>query len=156
MPIPRAILLCALLLWGAVLSPAPAQGQASRPLVVVVSVSRGFSPKNAAWRDQRLGFGLRQLVGELLFATGRFRFIEEKDEVRSALRTIQERKWKDAADSSESEAAEQPREWGKKLGADWAAWAVVRNAEVIRSRSFLGPFSRGSSKVIVKVRVSAV
>lgn len=45
------------------------------------------------WQDLRIGFGLRNLIGEAFYETGMFRMLEEKLEIQQKLNTLAQDLW---------------------------------------------------------------
>ena len=68
--------------------------QASPPAIdslVVIGLTNAV--KDASWRDARVGMGLRNVLAELFFDTGRFVLLEDQPEIQQRLGALAEAAW---------------------------------------------------------------
>ena len=124
-------------------------GQASRPTLLVLGFENEVREK--VWTDARIGFGLRALLGQLLFESGCFRPIEEKGEVLARVKTIQSSLWaKSGTNPKGPPFSRLTRGWKT----DWTAYGTVLSAGRVRSRSFISLFSSAKETVTVNLKAS--
>lgn len=121
------------------------------PLLMVVGFSSDV--KLEAWQDARLGFGLTAALADTLYASGMFRMVEEKAEVRQRMRDMGAELWSDPgrqddvrADAIEYLATVESRpEW-------IASGRVVRFGTSTR-RASLGPLQQARRGFTVHIEV---
>lgn len=126
-------------------------GQASRPTLLVLGFENEV--RGEIWTDARIGFGLRTLLGQLLYESGCFRPIEEKGEVLVKVKSIQSSLWAKSGTNSKGPPLSQlARGWKT----DWTAYGTVLSAKRARSRSFISLFSTAKETVTVNLKASLV
>jgi hypothetical protein len=67
--------------------------------------------KNEAWRDARLAFGLQVLLSQMMYDSGKFVLLDEKDELKEKRRKLTELLWLLERNADEMELTE--AEFGK-------------------------------------------
>ena len=118
------------------------------PSLLVVGVSKQFEDER--WKDNRVGFGIRQLIAEELFGAGSYQMVEEKAAIRDKIREFAEFMWAMGAD----EDFEQRLVGFKRtVVADVVAWGTVESFSVPQQSVSIGPFHRVSEKTKVTVCV---
>lgn len=123
----------------------------TRPTLVVV----GFACQvdDANWRDARVGFGVRSLLAQALFDTGRFANLEEKAEIRDEIRHRAETMWLHAEDKVDFvQASEDLGTWG----ADFAAYGRVTYFGRPQTRVSMGPLHSRTRTTIIKLEVTLI
>jgi len=123
--------------------------QASPPSLAVIGISNEV--KNEAWRDARVGLGLRIILSQLFFDQGAFSMLEEKPGMRENLNTLGQGIWalndvghdfqKDISSLKESEA-------------HFVAYGRVFYFGRPRSKASLGPLHLNRNSVVIKVEVT--
>jgi hypothetical protein len=126
-----------------------------RELLAVVGVTqeenqlRGTEKKTLA--DRRIGFGLTQMLAELLFDTGKFRQLEEKDlRQRQLLDTLVATYW---GETGTRYTAPLLRGLATRLGVALLAYGGVSHSKVSGNSITLGPFSRHVHTLQIRVNV---
>ena len=66
-------------------------GDTSENNLVVIGVVNGLSDER--WKDYRIGFGVRILIAQVLFNTGKFNTLEDKSEIREKIRELSRGIW---------------------------------------------------------------
>lgn len=143
--VPLTVLACALRVLTAS-APVSAEKR-SLPTLVVIGASKAFDDKG--WEDARVGFGIRQLIGETLFDTDRFALVEEKEDVRKHIDDFAKAVWALGGDVDIARFAAQ----ADSVAADRVAWGIVESFSVPQSKLAVGPFHRAKQTTVVKIRV---
>jgi len=124
-------------------------GQPKDPTLIVVGLANDV--KHEAWRDMRVGLGLRVILSQLFFDTNRFSLREEKPEMRKHLDTLSTTLWMGGQQEKGLYELLRTR-WGK--GSDYAAYGRVVFFGRPRSRSSMGPLHANKRSVEIHVEVT--
>jgi hypothetical protein len=134
---------------------APALSLHHRELLAVVGITqeenqlRGTEKKTLA--DRRIGFGLTQMLAELLFDTGKFRLLEEKDlRQRQLLDNLVATYW---GETGARYAAPRLRGLATQLGVALLAYGGVSHSKMSGNSIMIGPFSRHVHTLQIRVNV---
>jgi hypothetical protein len=101
--------------------------------------------------DRRMGFGLTQMLAELLFETGKFRLLEEKDlRQRELLDNLVTTYW---GETGAQYSAQLLRGVAIQLGVALLAYAGISHSRSSGSSIQVGPFSRHTHTLQVRVHV---
>lgn len=131
--------------------PVSAAQQVQRNDSVLIVVGLANEVEHEAWRDARVGLGLRVMLSQLFFDTGRFALREEKAEMRQRLDELSAALW--MGSEREKGLHETLRQrWGD--GADYAAYGRVTFFGKPRSRSSVGPMHAQKRSVEIHVEVT--
>jgi hypothetical protein len=124
-------------------------------LVAVIGVTqeenqlRGTEKKKLA--DRRIGFGLTQMLAELLFDTGKFRLLEEKDlRQREMLDNLVTTYW---GETGAQYSVPLLRGVATQLGVALLAYAGISHRRSSGTSMQVGPFSRHTHTLQVRVHV---
>lgn len=123
--------------------------------LAVIGVSQGKSRLRRAdkkrLQNRRIGFGLNNLLAEALFDTGNFRLLEGKDiRQRELLEDLVNTYW---IERGATYSAQELRRVATQLGVKLLAYGSVSHARSSSGRFSLGPLSRHTQKLRVRVNV---
>lgn len=116
------------------------------PRLAVIGVDTQV--KCEEWRDFRIGLGIRPMLTDALFATGLFRLVEEKPEIRKKLGLEEETCWLAGLPSSPEELSR----IASSYGADVVAYATVKSYKDPSSSWNLGPWSQRTDLAQLEVK----
>lgn len=126
--------------------------QASPPAIdslVVIGLTNEV--KDASWRDARVGMGLRNVLAELFFDTGRFVLLEDQPEIQQRLGALAEAAWALEAKKydfrSEVDSV-------RTLASGYVAYGRVFYFGRPRSKVSFGPIHAHSQTVLIRVEVT--
>ncbi len=126
--------------------------QASLPAIdslVVIGLTNEV--KDASWRDARVGMGLRNVLAELFFDTGRFVLLEDQPEIQQRLGALAEAAWALEAKKydfrSEVDSV-------RTLASGYVAYGRVFYFGRPRSKVSFGPIHAHSRTVLIRVEVT--
>ncbi len=126
--------------------------QASPPAIdslVVIGLTNEV--KDASWRDARVGMGLRNVLAELFFDTGRFVLLEDQPEIQQRLGALAEAAWALEAKKydfrSEVDSV-------RTLASGYVAYGRVFYFGRPRSKVSFGPIHAHSRTVLIRVEVT--
>ena len=101
--------------------------------------------------DRRIGFGLTNLLAEVLFDTGKFRLLEEKEvHKRELLENLVQTYW---IEPGAQYSAQMLQGIAIQLGVELLAYGSVSHSETSKRSVSFGPFSHHKQKLQVKVNV---
>jgi hypothetical protein len=108
-------------------------------------------PEKKKLADHRIGFGLTQMLAELLFDTGKFRLLEEKDiHQRQLLDNLVTTYW---LETGARYSVQMLRSVAAQLGAAVLAYGEISHRKVSGKSITLGPFSRHVHTLQIRVNV---
>ncbi len=119
------------------------------PLTLLVAGVRDETGEPAL-NDLLIAYGVKNLVEEALFATGRFIPLETNPEIRAEIERVAIQGWQMSPVDFENQVM--PR--ARRLQSDVYATAVFKRFDRSRTRAFVGPFSSGQVRVRVTVEVT--
>ncbi len=107
--------------------------------------------KDPSWHDARVGMGLRNVLAELFFDTGRFVLLEDQPEIQQRLDALAEAAWALEAKKydfrSEVDSV-------RTLASGYVAYGRVFYFGRPRSKVSLGPLHAHSRTVLIRVEVT--
>lgn len=123
--------------------------------LAVIGIAQGKNSLRRRYRkrlqNQRIGFGLNQMLAEVLFDTGKFRLLEEKEVRKQAL--IDKMVYTYWIEPGAVYSQSVLQSLAMQLGVTLLAYGNVSHAAVSGQRFHLGPWSRNVQKLRVKVEV---
>lgn len=127
------------------------KGQTLAVIGLTREASRHPQAEQEILKNQRLGFGLNSLLAQLLFDTGHFRLLEEKDiHQRELLEALVRTYWLEPAATYSEDVLERV---AVQLGVNLLADGSVSHSVVSSGRVSLGPFSRTTQTLRIGVTV---
>jgi len=141
------LLLLNILLLSSILCLAQEQDQENNTLYVI-----GFTNEveDTSWRDARIGMGVRALLSQELSNTGKFRLLEEKDEIRQKIRDFSDSLWTMGADGDPEAMA---RSEAENYDARYIAYGRIYYYGVAQSGFSGGGFHSKTVTTIIKLEV---
>jgi curli biogenesis system outer membrane secretion channel CsgG len=109
--------------------------------------------RHEAWRDARVGMGVRAMLTQSLHQTGLFTLLEEKDDVRASLAAVREKAWMEKKGGKYLDVAADVL---KKQGARFTAIGRVYYFGKPRTKASVGPVHLASDEVIIKIEVTLI
>ena len=141
----KRLLLCSCVLLAVALQPALAQ----KPSLAVLGVVNQI--EDEAWRDARVGMGVRAVLVDLMSESERFTLLEERVEIRERLQTLSEDVWKLSEDESPVDAAATELD---VLKPDYFLFGRVVYFGRPRSQASIGFFHRNVRTTLIEVEVT--
>ncbi len=120
-----------------------------RPLTLLVAGVRDETGEPVL-NDMLIAYGVKNLVEEAFFETGRFIPLETNPEIRTEIERLAIQGWR----MSEAEFERQVMQRARQMQSDVYATAVFKSFSKSRSRSFVGPFSSGQVRITIVVEVT--
>ena len=120
---------------------------ANHSRLAVIGVSKEVKDKD--FEDLRVGFGLKNMLTEELYDTGKFTLVEEKKGIRGKLGLSEKQMWEQGVSFS----SERLQEIARALDVDNVAYAVVRSYKVPRSGMSAGFYSRKKAMARLEIKV---
>ncbi len=109
----------------------------------------GNRVEDREFSDLRVGFGIRSMLSEALYDTGKFQMLEEKRAIRDRLDLSQETIWKEGVRTT----PEDLQRFAEALDADAVACATVTSYRVPTSGVSAGFFSRSKAMARLEIQV---
>ena len=131
------------------ISTATISPQAASPALAVIGMSNEV--KNEAWRDARVGLGLRIILSQLFFDQGSFTLLEEKAGMRARLNELGQGIW---ALNEVGHDFQEDIVNLKEFEPRFVVYGRVFYFGRPRSRASLGPVHLNRNSVIIKVEVT--
>jgi len=125
-----------------------APGQDDKPTIAIIGVTNEL--ENEAWRDARIGFGLKTMLSQYLMDTDKFNLLEEKSEIRDRLESTTEYLWQ----TGTKDSVAKPSTMAIDLGADVVAYARVIHFGVPETKISIGPVHRRRQTTEIKIAVT--
>ena len=122
---------------------------AQKPSLAVLGVVNQI--EDEAWRDARVGMGVRAVLVELMSESDQFTLLEERVEIRERLQTLSEGVWKLSEDESPADAAAKDLE---VLRPDYFLFGRVVYFGRPRSQASIGFFHRNVRTTQIEVEVT--
>lgn len=120
-----------------------------RPLTLLMAGVRDETGEPVL-NDMLIAYGVKNLVEEAFFETGRFIPLETNPEIRTEVERLAIQGWRMSGKDFENQVMPQAR----RLPSDVYVTAVFKSFSRSRTRSFVGPFSSGQVRVTVAVEVT--
>ncbi len=122
-------------------------GQSPRPCIILGSQTTVNDPR---WKDKRIGFGISNLIAEIIYDSKQFSLFDEKESVRESLAQVRALMWNGDAHCIDFAIA--------KLQSDSIVTIIGRviSCNAPKSRASLGPFSAGTDKIIITSDVEII
>jgi len=117
------------------------------PKTAVIGVGNEVTDK--AWKDLRIGFGLKGMLTEAIYDTGFFHLVEEKPAIRERLGIQEKDIWEGRIDFSEGRL----NEIAEALHADVIAYATIKSFKTPTSNTSVGVFSRTKFEARAEVTI---
>jgi hypothetical protein len=126
----------------------PITTNAQKPTLAVIGMANQVEDEN--WRDARVGLGLRNVLAELFFDTGRFSLIEEKPEIRRRLDKFSEGLWQLGKSADMDRIVERIG----ILESDFVAYGKVTYFGKPKTKLSFGPMHMQRNAVVIEVLVT--
>ncbi|OGC05374.1 hypothetical protein A2V82_05955 [candidate division KSB1 bacterium RBG_16_48_16] len=126
----------------------PATTNGQKPTLAVIGMANQVEDEN--WRDARVGLGLRNVLAELFFDTGRFTLIEEKPDIRRRLDKFSQGLWQLGNNADFERIIERIG----VLDADFIAYGKVTYFGKPKTKLSFGPMHIQRNAVVIEVDVT--
>ncbi len=115
----------------------------ARPTFYVIGVKNHVKGKE--WQDMGIGFGISNLIAQYVYDTGEFIPIEEKGEIKKAIRENREFYWRFKGKVKESDIQKKAEE----IEVDFVFLGEVKKCKKYRKKAFIGFVSKYQTTVRV-------
>ena len=121
-----------------------------RPTYCVVGVKNNVNDRK--WKDIEIGFGISNLISQLIYDTGEFIPIEEKEEIRGTIKKHRELYWHYTGNFKKDEI----QQIGQELQTDFVIIGEVLKCKTSRKKAFVSVFSQYKTTVRIWVRLHMI